>query len=111
MEEDEALCYAWLAISQDPAIGVGKKDTRFWNRIRDHFSEAITGKDSRTLCSIQNRWEKIRKDCSKYRGCLSQIEHRHLTGATLSDKVRFILLLIVSLCSNFLILNLFHIPL
>lgn len=78
-----------LAISQDLAISIGQIDSCFWNRTLEHFSASTVGIESRTLCSIQNRWDKIWKDCSKYYGCLSQIEHRHLTRATQSDKVRF----------------------
>ena len=92
--EDERLCIAWLCISEDPAIGVGQKDCNFWNRIFTNFMNDTSGEEQRTLCSLQNRWDKIRLCCNKYRGCLVQIQNRRQSGTTQADNVRFIFLFI-----------------
>ena len=92
--EDERLCIAWLCISEDPVIGVGQKDCNFWNRIFTNFMNDTSGEEQRTLCSLQNRWDKIRLCCNKYRGCLAQIQNRRQSGTTQADNMRFIFLFI-----------------
>ena len=65
-EEDVALCISWMTITQDPVIGIGQPISKFWNRVMAQFMETNVGVDpSWTLCSIQNRWDRIRHYCTK----------------------------------------------
>ncbi|KAH0982973.1 hypothetical protein GBA52_010150 [Prunus armeniaca] len=37
IDEDVALCRAWIIISKDPIIGNCQSSGTMWNRIRDQF--------------------------------------------------------------------------
>ena len=92
-EEDVALCISWMTISQDPMIGIGQPMSKFWDRVMAKFLETNVGVDPpRTLCSVQNRWDKIRLYCTKWRGILAQIANRPQSGANITDEVKCVLL-------------------
>ena len=57
------------------------------------FLETNVGVDPpQTLCSVQNRWDKIRLYCTKWRGILAQIANRPQSGANIMDEVKCVLL-------------------
>ena len=92
-EEDMALCISWLTITQDPVIGIGQPMSKFWDRVMFKFLETNVGVDlPRTLCSVQNRWDKIRHYYTKWRGILAQIANRLQSGANITDEVSYLLL-------------------
>ena len=71
-EEDVALCISLLTITQDLGVGIGQPMSKFWVRVMAKFLETNVGVDpTRTLCSVQNRWDKIRHYCTKWRGILA----------------------------------------
>ncbi|KAG5529002.1 hypothetical protein RHGRI_029610 [Rhododendron griersonianum] len=61
MVEDEALCRAYLAISQDPIIGTNQTMANLWERIRLCFSSQADVDCNRTAVSLMKRWSKIQK--------------------------------------------------
>ena len=92
-EEDVALCISWLTITQDPVIGIEQPMSKFWNRVIAKFLETNVGVNPpRTLCSVQNRWDKIRYYCTKWRGILAQIANRPQSGANITDEVSYLFL-------------------
>ena len=92
-EEDVALCLSWMTISQDPVIDIGQPMSKFWDRVMVKFLETNVGVDPpRTICSVQNRWDKIRHYCTKWRGILAQIANRPQSGANITDEVKCVLL-------------------
>ena len=59
-EEDVALCISWMTLTQDPVIGIGQPMSNFWDQVMAKFLETNVGVDPpRTLCSVQNRWDRI----------------------------------------------------
>ena len=92
-EEDVALCIFWMTITQDPVIGIRQPMLKFWDRVMAKFLETNVGVDTpRTLCSVQNRWDRIRHYCTKWRGILALIANRPQNGANIIDKVSYLLL-------------------
>ena len=92
-EEDVALCIAWLTITQDPVIGIGQLMSKFLDQVMAKFLETNVGVDPpRTLCSVQNRWDKIRHYCTKWRGILAQIANRQQSRANITDEISYLLL-------------------
>ena len=92
-EEDVILCISWMTITQDPVIGIGQPMSKFWDRVMAKFLETNVGVDlPRTLCSVQNRWDRIRHYCTKWRGILEQIANRPQSGANITDEVSYLLL-------------------
>ena len=92
-EEDVALCISWLTITQDPVISIGQPMSKFWDRVMAKFFETNVGVDPpRTLCSVKNRWDKIRHYCTKWREILAHIENRPQSGANITDEVGYLLL-------------------
>ena len=92
-EEDVAVCISWMTIIQDPVIGIEQPMSKFWDRVMAKFLETNVGVNPlRTLCSVQNRWDKIRHYCTKWRGILARIVNRPQSGANITDEVSYILL-------------------
>ena len=92
-EEDVTLCISWLTITQDPMIGIGQPMSKFWDRVMVKFLETNVGVDPpRTLCSVQNRWDRIRHCCTKWCGILAQIANRPQSGVNITDEVSYLLL-------------------
>ena len=92
-EEDVVLCISWMTITQDPVIGIGQPMSKFWDRVMKPFLETNAGVDPpRTLCSVQNRWDRIQHYCTKWRGIFAQIANRLQSGANITDEVCYLLL-------------------
>ena len=92
-EEDTALCISWMTITQDPVIGIGQPMSKFWERVMAKFLETNVGVDPpRTLCYVQNRWDRIRHYCTKWREILAHIANRPQSGANITDEVSYLLL-------------------
>ena len=92
-EEDVALCISWMTITQDPVIGIGQPMSKFWDRVMANFLETNVRVDlPQTLCSVQNRWDRIRHYYTKWRAILAQIANRPQSGANITDEVSCVLL-------------------
>ena len=92
-EEDMALCISWMTITQDLVIGIGQPMSKFWDRVMAKCLETNVGVDPpRTLCSVQNRWDRIRHYCTKWCGILAQIANRQQSGANITDEVSYLFL-------------------
>ena len=92
-EEDVILCISWMTITQDLVIGIRQPMSKFWDRVMAKFLETNVGVDPpRTLCYVQNRWDRIRHFCTKWRGILTQIANRPQSGANITDVVNYLLL-------------------
>ncbi|KAG5553649.1 hypothetical protein RHGRI_011519 [Rhododendron griersonianum] len=87
MVEDEALCRAYLAISQDPIIGINQTMANLWERIRLCFSSQADVDCNRTAVSLMKRWSKIQKAVSKFCGFLAQVERRQKSGTGEKEKM------------------------
>ena len=92
-EEDVTLCISWMTITPDPVIGIGQSMSKFWDRVMAKFLETNVGVDPlRTLCSVKNRWDRIRHYYIKWHGILAQIANRSQSGANITDEVSYLLL-------------------
>ena len=92
-DEDVSLCISWMTITQDLVIGIRQLMSKFWDRVMAKFLETNVGVDPpRTLCSVQNRWDRIRHYCTKWCGILAQIANRPQSGANITDEVSCVLL-------------------
>ncbi|KAG5527482.1 hypothetical protein RHGRI_028395 [Rhododendron griersonianum] len=87
MVEDEALCRAYLAISQDPIIGTNQTMANLWERLRLCFSSQADVDCNRTAVSLMKRWSKIQKAVSKFCGFLAQVERRQKSGTGEKEKM------------------------
>lgn len=91
--EDEALCMAWLDVSQDPIISVDQKADTFYERIFTSFSTVCKEKnlpvdvDTRGPTSLKARWTTIQRCVNKFCGFYAQVRSRNQSGANLSDQL------------------------
>jgi hypothetical protein len=73
--EDQHLCTAWVATSEDPITGTGQKKDAFWKSIMAAFQRLSgPGEEPRTLSSLQCRWASINKDATKFNGIFTQLK-------------------------------------
>ncbi|KAK8934015.1 Mitochondrial arginine transporter BAC2 [Platanthera zijinensis] len=86
-KEDQALCYAWLEVSEDPVMGSNQKEQRMWERISIifHNTRPQTCVGQRTPKSLSCRWSLLASKTSKFRGCIWQIEQRNPNDASELD--------------------------
>ena len=85
-EQDEAICRAYLCITEDPIIGNSQPRTQFWIRVLQEYCEK-TNDDQRSEVSIKSRWQIIQRCCNKFRGCLRSVEALHQSGMTHQNEV------------------------
>ncbi|XP_059664037.1 glutathione S-transferase T3-like [Cornus florida] len=80
--EDEALCYAWMAISADAVIGLDQQKAALWIRIQESFEQHISGAGTpkRNHIACLNRWSIIQQMITKFSGCMTQIERNYPSG-------------------------------
>ncbi|XP_058828373.1 uncharacterized protein LOC131688218 [Topomyia yanbarensis] len=92
--EDEALCQAWLHVSQDPIVGTNQKSENLYGTIFDKFIEICSENcvsaqpDLRAPSGIKGRWHFINKSVSKFAGCMTQINASQQSGASPEDNLK-----------------------
>ncbi|GJS98517.1 ribonuclease H-like domain-containing protein [Tanacetum coccineum] len=75
IEEEIALCKAFVAKSEDSVEGNGKKAAGFWREVAEHFHEEM-GEDKRSYDSVNCKWKnRIRPKVWK---CQSFIIQKYL---------------------------------
>ncbi|KAH7843386.1 hypothetical protein Vadar_015988 [Vaccinium darrowii] len=62
-DEDEALCRAWLAISQDPITGNSQSMGVFWERIRIKEAHRMYHVFQKRPFTFDTSWEILRHSC------------------------------------------------
>ncbi|XP_058217848.1 uncharacterized protein LOC131328898 [Rhododendron vialii] len=88
-DQDEAICNAYLCVSQDPIdpiVGTNQPRSKLWDRVAKKYTE-FTGGDVRSDASIKSRWQIIQQACNKYRGHLRQIQRQHQSGMTEQNEI------------------------
>lgn len=97
--EDEALCYAWLEVSQDPIVSTNQKAETLYGKIQLKFVEicrttnVAIDPELRGEKGIKSRWSVINKGVSKFAGCLAQVNSRRQSGSSPEDILQEALLL------------------
>ncbi|KAL3645651.1 hypothetical protein CASFOL_010831 [Castilleja foliolosa] len=86
VDQDAAICNAYLCITQDPIVGNSQKKEKFWDRILAKYVE-LTNDSRRSFASIKARWSTIQKACSKFSGILRQIKRQHHSGMTAQNEI------------------------
>lgn len=80
-DEDELLCRAWIAVSEDPLSGTGQKAGKFWRRIHDFYiSEVADGDNERNEAALTSRWNSIRASVSKFCGYFDKVKTTEHSG-------------------------------
>jgi hypothetical protein len=78
---------AWLNVSHDPIQGVDQSYNTYWGRIHQYFHGNKNFDSYRSQVSLMNRWSDIQQDVNVFCGCVSRIEARNQSSASIDDKV------------------------
>ncbi|KAG5564570.1 hypothetical protein RHGRI_000676 [Rhododendron griersonianum] len=78
--EDEALVKAWLHISGDAVVGRDQKSTKLWMRVLESFHQILGRITERNAQGMQNRWQAISHDVSKFCGYYNKIGRLNPSG-------------------------------
>lgn len=74
-DEDEALCKAWLSISEDPATFTDDQlRTKLWDLILAEFNVILGWETERCSSGLMNRWSVIQSHLNKYSECVRKIQ-------------------------------------
>jgi len=92
--EDTLVVMCWLEISKDSEVGTNQKGSTFWDRIVKLYNVRRGTLPSRSLRSLQSRWDLIKEIVGKFVGYVLQVERANPSGYGDSDKV-------CSFCLNF----------
>ncbi|CAI0548857.1 unnamed protein product, partial [Linum tenue] len=84
VEEDKNLCSSWVMISEDGAVGVNQRDTRFWDRVAEQF-RSNDRNTSRTIKSMANRMGTITKYCKCWNSAIQRAERNQPSGTNQMD--------------------------
>ncbi|GKA11491.1 hypothetical protein Tco_0691037 [Tanacetum coccineum] len=81
IEEEIALCNAWVAKSEDSVEGNGKKAAGFWTEVADHFHEEMD-EDKRSYDSVNCKWKnRIRPKVSQFCEIYNSVRDRYQGGS------------------------------
>ncbi|KAG0531891.1 hypothetical protein BDA96_04G061300 [Sorghum bicolor] len=86
IKEDEMLVSSWLNVSLDPVRGVNQSKDTYWKRIHNYFHSKKEFESDCTQSSLMSRWSSILHDCNIFAGCVSKVEGRNQSGASVDDK-------------------------
>lgn len=90
-EEDEWLCEAWIALTNDAVNGTDQNSNTFWGAVYDDFIRRGGDNGVRTSTgSLSSRWGTINREVSKFVGCLSKVlgPDQRNSGLNDEDKVK-----------------------
>lgn len=83
-DEDEALCKAWLSISEDPAtLGSNFGRVQYRLGLGDGNSETYSS-------GLMNRWSVIQSCINKYSDCVCAIERSRTSRYNVEESVIFL---------------------
>ncbi|PLW19351.1 hypothetical protein PCANC_09121 [Puccinia coronata f. sp. avenae] len=98
VEEDKALCTAWLNTSKDAIVGSDQTKLAFWDRIHKMYldlMEKVVENDknkkgykaflTRMKGALENRWYHIQHQVSKFYGFHAQVVRRLRSGSNNDD--------------------------
>jgi len=88
-EEDRLIVAAWLNVSTDATHGTNQCKITFWRRVYIFYEKNRGSIPERSQGSLTHRWGCIQEAVNRFCGCISQIETRNQSGATIYDKVCF----------------------
>ncbi|KAM1807593.1 hypothetical protein ACFX11_030574 [Malus domestica] len=86
LDQDVAVCNAWLSVSQDLLNVVSQPKCISWDRIYQKYVEITGDQNERSRCSVQSRWKIILGSCNQFHECLTKIEEKQ-SGLMESNKV------------------------
>ncbi|KAL5731418.1 hypothetical protein ACHQM5_004147 [Ranunculus cassubicifolius] len=72
--EDETLCKAWLAVKENPNIGLSQGKSRFWDRVLVVYNDLMGGPTGRTPKAMSNKWCTLQQHLEIFCDYLSQLE-------------------------------------
>ncbi|GKA54347.1 hypothetical protein Tco_0753296 [Tanacetum coccineum] len=81
IEEDVALCKAWVSASENSIEGNGKKASGFWTEVTEFFHKEM-GKQKRSYASVNCKWKnRIRPKVSQFCEIYNIVKDRHQSGS------------------------------
>ncbi|GJZ46039.1 glutathione S-transferase T3-like protein [Tanacetum coccineum] len=81
IEEEIALCKAFIAKSEDSVQGNGKKTAGFWREVAERFHEEMD-EDKRSYDSVNCKWKnRIRPKVSPFCEIYNSVRDRHQSGS------------------------------
>ncbi|TVU18785.1 hypothetical protein EJB05_34898, partial [Eragrostis curvula] len=85
IKEDESLVLAWEEVTLDPVAGNDQEGDTYWARIAEKYNAC--GHTHRPIGSLQHCWGYIQECCSRWAGCLEQVEGNRPSGTVIQDEV------------------------
>ena len=85
--EDVCLVKAWESISIGSITGKDQTYGNYWQMIKDKFHQIMSFPYGRSLKGLQGSWYTINKACSRWSGCLEQVQNAPPSGSTIDDYV------------------------
>ncbi|KAI8528686.1 hypothetical protein RHMOL_Rhmol12G0166900 [Rhododendron molle] len=86
-EEDEALCKAWLRVSEDAAIGTDQARAKLWDRVCAEFNNILGYETGRISKGLMHRWAIIQQHINKYSSCERSIERNPISGCNAEQSI------------------------
>lgn len=86
-DEDEALCKAWLQISEDAIAGSDQPRVRLWDRVLCEFHKVLGRETERISSALMNRWSLLQSHLNKYSGFVQMVKRHPTSGFNIEDSV------------------------
>ncbi|GJY20108.1 hypothetical protein Tco_0392674 [Tanacetum coccineum] len=81
IEDDVALCKAWVSASENNIEGNGKNTSGFWTEVTEYFHKEM-GEHKRSYDSVNCKWKnRIRPKVNQFCEIYNSVKDRHQSGA------------------------------
>lgn len=85
--EDVCLLQAWESVSLDKVIGKDQTFGNCWQRIEEKYHRILLFPSSRSLKSLKDHRDVIKKTCGRWSGCFEQVWNAPSIGVAIDDYV------------------------
>ncbi|TVU33968.1 hypothetical protein EJB05_15787, partial [Eragrostis curvula] len=86
VSKDEALVSAWENVTTDPVTGKDQPGASYWQRISDYYHRNVKVLSCWTHGSLSHRWKSIAECCTRWSGCVENVDRQQPSGMTIEDR-------------------------
>lgn len=87
--KDETIAKSWIAVSENPIVGLKQNTNDFFNIAQDMYNDKFKppNRKIRTMESVKTRRKTMHKEHMKFAACHIWVVTMHPTGLPLSDMI------------------------
>jgi hypothetical protein len=74
-------------VSLDPVAGKDQSGSTYWTWMSKYFHDNVKYPSDCSIGCLSHRWTSISECCTRWAGCVVNVERQHWSGTTLQERV------------------------